>query len=57
MNEWKKGQIYMYLYWKKTEKQDKYISIYKNSETIEFFWCGEFPKRERLVYVFLIIYV
>lgn len=49
--------IYVLILKKKTEKQNKYISIYKSSEKIEFFMVWRLPKRERLVYVFLIIYV
>lgn len=56
MNERKDKYICTYTE-KKTEKQNKYISIYKNSEKIEFFMVWRLPKRERLVYVFLIIYV
>lgn len=43
--------IYVLILKKKTEKQNKYISIYKNSEKIEFSWCGD-HLREKDLFMF-----
>lgn len=50
MNERKDKYICTYTE-KKTEKQNKYISIYKNSEKIEFYWCGHY-QREKDLFMF-----
>lgn len=50
MNERKDKYICTYTE-KKTEKQNKYISIYKNSEKIEFSWCGD-HLREKDLFMF-----